>query len=91
MIIQGLGDNLIYLCQYRQGSAFVVDPGTMWQLLQKLTALPDDTLIYAGHDYTVENYEFALQFEPELRAALKMLDAEAVQVFAELRRRKDVF
>jgi len=69
----------------------VVDPGTMWQSFQKLAALPDNTLVYPGHDYTVENYEFALQFEPELRAALKMLDAEAVQVFAELRRRKDVF
>jgi hydroxyacylglutathione hydrolase len=37
---------------------------TMWDSLQKLTALPDRTHIYCGHDYTLENYEFALTIEP---------------------------
>ena len=31
----------------------------MYQSLQKLAALPDDTLVYPGHDYTLENYQFA--------------------------------
>jgi len=105
----------------------------MWESLQKLASLPDDTLVYCGHDYTLENYEFALTIEPDNKAvrrrldeisqaqrhgcptvpstllqekttnpflradtpemgtALKMPRARAVDVFAELRRRKDVF
>jgi len=105
----------------------------MWKSLQKLASLPDDTLVYCGHDYTLENYEFASGIEPgnqvvkerldqvrqlqtrgkltvpssilqerrtncflragtpELKAALGMPHATAVEVFAELRRRKDVF
>jgi hydroxyacylglutathione hydrolase len=38
---------------------------TMWASLVKLAALPDDTLVYCGHDYTLENYEFALTVEPD--------------------------
>jgi hydroxyacylglutathione hydrolase len=106
---------------------------SMWDSLQKLASLPDSTLVYCGHDYTVENYEFALTIEPdnqavknrlaeikqalkaggqtvpstmlqerttnpflragnsELKAAVNMSQAHAVEVFAELRRRKDVF
>ena len=37
---------------------------TMWNSLQKIVALPDDTLVYPGHNYTEENYEFALTIEP---------------------------
>ncbi len=43
------------------------DATMMWQSLQKLTALPDDTLVYCGHDYTVENYEFAVSIAPANR------------------------
>jgi hydroxyacylglutathione hydrolase len=109
------------------------DAQAMWDSLQKLAALPDDTLVYCGHDYTLENYEFASGIEPgnqvvkerlgqvrqlqtqgkltvpssillekstncflragtpELKAALGIPQAPAVDVFAELRRRKDVF
>jgi hydroxyacylglutathione hydrolase len=35
------------------------DPEVMWQSLQKIAALPDDVLVYPGHDYTAENYAFA--------------------------------
>lgn len=101
----------------------------MWKSLQKLALLPDDTVVYCGHDYTVENYEFALSIEPnnqaakerltdikrtgqivpstilqektsniflragapEVKAALNMADAKDFEVFAELRRRKDIF
>jgi len=41
--------------------------GTAEQLhetLQRLKELPDDTLIYAGHEYTVANLNFALRVEP---------------------------
>jgi hydroxyacylglutathione hydrolase len=37
---------------------------TMWNSLQKIASLPDDTEVYPGHDYSEENYEFALTIEP---------------------------
>ncbi len=40
------------------------DARTMWQSLQRLAALPDETLVYCGHDYTLENYEFAVTVAP---------------------------
>ena len=115
------------------GRILECDARTMWDSILKLAFLPDDTLVYCGHDYTQENYEFALTIEPdneavkrrlqemikivktggfsvpstisqekatniflrsdtnEIKAALNMQNAESVDVFAELRRRKDVF
>jgi len=35
------------------------------QALQKIAALPDDTLIHGGHEYTLANICFALTIEPE--------------------------
>jgi hydroxyacylglutathione hydrolase len=109
------------------------DASTMWDSLQKIAALPDDTLIYPGHDYTEENYEFALTIEPDnkvvakylqavkewqkqskltvpsnigreratnvflrsddpqIKAAINMNNATDSEVFAELRRRKNIF
>ena len=40
-------------------------PPMMWQSLLKLRALPDDTLIYCGHEYTDANIRFALTIEPD--------------------------
>jgi hydroxyacylglutathione hydrolase len=115
------------------GRLLECDAKTMWDSLQKLASLPDETLVYCGHDYTLENYEFANGIEPvnqiikerleqvrrlqaqgtlmvpsnillekttncflragtaELKTALGMQDAQAFEVFSELRRRKDVF
>jgi hydroxyacylglutathione hydrolase len=109
------------------------DASIMWNSLQKIAALPDDTLVYPGHDYTQENYEFALTIDPnnnlvkkalqtikgwqnlgkptvpsnighdrttniflqaddpEIKSALGMPKAGTVEVFAELRRRKNLF
>ncbi|HUW19149.1 MAG TPA: hydroxyacylglutathione hydrolase [Sedimentisphaerales bacterium] len=106
---------------------------SMWDSLQKLASLPETTQVFPGHDYTVENYEFALSIEPDnqavrhrlqqlrqaqrqgmptvpstilqekmtnpflraadpqMKMALNMPRARAVDVFAELRRRKDFF
>ncbi|MGI3169034.1 hydroxyacylglutathione hydrolase [Pseudooceanicola sp. C21-150M6] len=33
--------------------------------LQKLAALPPETMIYSGHEYTLSNMKFALSIEPE--------------------------
>jgi hydroxyacylglutathione hydrolase len=111
------------------GRIFEGDAATMRHSMQKLASLPDETEVYCGHDYTVENYEFALTItpddtelaerldqvrqtepkvpstiglekrfnpflragQPEIAAALGMENAHPDAVFAELRRRKDVF
>ncbi len=115
------------------GRLLECDAATMWRSLQKLAALPPDTLVYCGHDYTLENYEFAVTIDPgsrrlrerlaevqkaveygrltvpstiarekatnlflqadhpAVKAALGMPDATPEEVFAELRRRKDLF
>ncbi len=42
--------------------------GTMEMMhatLQKLAALPPETLIYSGHEYTLSNMKFALSIEPD--------------------------
>jgi hydroxyacylglutathione hydrolase len=37
----------------------------MWASLQKLMALPADTVVYSGHEYTTGNARFALTIEPD--------------------------
>lgn len=115
------------------GRLFEGSPADMHASLQKLAALPDDTEIYCGHEYTLNNAEFAVSVDPEnedlverlgvirqLRAAgqptipstigeekatnpflrcedaalqstLGMSGANAVDVFAEIRSRKDAW
>ncbi|MHC4068352.1 MAG: hydroxyacylglutathione hydrolase [Planctomycetota bacterium] len=55
------------------GRPIECDASIMWNSLQKLLALPDDTLVYPGHDYTEENYEFALTIEPNNEVVKKYL------------------
>ena len=48
--------------------------GTMEEMhasLQKLAALPDETLVFCGHEYTLSNAEFCLTVEPENAALQK--------------------
>ena len=52
------------------GRVFEGDYPMMWATLKKLRALPDDTRIYCGHEYTASNVKFALGIEPD-NAALK--------------------
>jgi hydroxyacylglutathione hydrolase len=115
------------------GRIFEGTPEMMWASLERLAALPDETIVYCGHEYTEANARFAVTVEPEnadlisraeevrrlrqagkptlpttialekrtnpfLRARepriakrLDMSGAEPVEVFAELRRRKDNF
>ena len=115
------------------GRIFEGTPEMMWASLERLAALPDETSVYCGHEYTEANARFAVTVEPEnadliaraeevrrlrqagkptlpttialekrtnpfLRARaptigkrLDMSGAEPVEVFAELRRRKDNF
>ena len=57
------------------GRVFETDMQTMNDSLQKLTALPDETLIYPGHDYTEEDYRFALIVEPDNEHVHRALDS----------------
>jgi hydroxyacylglutathione hydrolase len=45
----------------------------------QLTKLPDDTLIYPGHDYLVNNLRFTLDREPDNATAMQMIDDYADQ------------
>src|SRR6056297_610582 len=48
------------------GRLFEGDAQMMYDALcVKLAALPDDTLVYCGHEYTETNLRFALTVEPE--------------------------
>lgn len=108
-------------------------PSVMFNSLKKLAALPQDTKIYCGHEYTLANARFALTIDPDnqrlrqraaeverlraegkptlpttigeelatnpflrwndpaIRRNLGMEQADDVEVFAEIRRRKDAF
>jgi hydroxyacylglutathione hydrolase len=55
------------------GRCFEGSPEQMYQSLQKIAALPDDVRVYPGHDYTLENYRFALTVEPDNAVVRKCL------------------
>lgn len=57
------------------GRMFEGTPGPMWAGLKRLRELPDDTLVYCGHEYTQSNAKFALSIDPD-NAALKTRAAE---------------
>jgi hydroxyacylglutathione hydrolase len=113
------------------GRLFEGSPAEMWSSLQKLAALPEDTQVYCGHEYTMSNARFALSVDagnsalterareveetrkagrltipttigqerrtnpflraadPALAAAVGLQGRPAVDVFAELRERKN--
>ena len=115
------------------GRLFEGKPAQMWESLQKLRALPDETIVCSGHEYTQSNARFAQTIEPEnsdlisrietitaarkadkpripsilgdekrtnpflradnptLKAAIGMETATDVDVFTEIRARKDRF
>jgi hydroxyacylglutathione hydrolase len=57
------------------GRLFEGTPQQMWISLGKLRALPDETMVYCGHEYTQNNARFALTVEPG-NAALVARSAE---------------
>ncbi|MEM7404750.1 MAG: hydroxyacylglutathione hydrolase [Pseudomonadota bacterium] len=74
-----VGDTLFALgC----GRLFEGTAAMMWASLQKLMALPDETVVYCGHEYTQANARFALSVEPDnadLLARSKEIDALRAQ------------
>ena len=60
------------------GRLFEGTPEQMWASLKKLRALPADTKLYCGHEYTQSNARFALTIDPEnaaLRQRAREVDA----------------
>ncbi len=50
----------------------------MWRSLGRLAALPDDAMVYSGHDYVLSNARFAIAVDPdnpELAARAKEAEA----------------
>ena len=47
------------------GRLFEGTPAQMWDSMQKLRALPDDTVICSGHEYTAANARFAASLDPD--------------------------
>ncbi|AXI45347.1 hydroxyacylglutathione hydrolase [Sulfitobacter sp. SK012] len=47
------------------GRLFEGKPAQMWESLQKLMALPANTQICSGHEYTASNANFALTVDPD--------------------------
>lgn len=64
------------------GRLFEGSPAQMWESLNKLAALPDDTMIYCAHEYTQSNARFALSVDPD-NAALKARAAQVDQMRAQ--------
>lgn len=61
------------------GRLFEGDAATMWGSLKRLReALPDETVVYCGHEYTLTNARFASQMlpkDPAIAERLKVVEA----------------
>lgn len=64
------------------GRVFEGTPAQMVDSLAKLAALPDETRVYCGHEYTLANIEFARQVDPG-NAALAAREEKARKLRAE--------
>jgi len=61
------------------GRIFEGDAAQMMTSLGRLAALPDETLVYCGHEYTRRNLEFAATLEPSNQAlAARRREVEAL-------------
>ena len=59
------------------GRLFEGSPRQMHDSLQRLAALPPETLICSGHEYTVSNLRFAQTLEPDSPALISRIGAAA--------------
>jgi hydroxyacylglutathione hydrolase len=57
------------------GRLFEGDAGQMYRSLHRLAALPDETRIYCGHEYTLDNGRFALTVEPGNESLARRVEA----------------
>lgn len=64
------------------GRLFEGDAAMMWESLSKLIALPDETIIYSAHEYTMANAKFAASVD----TANPSLDVRIMEVKAKRER-----
>lgn len=57
------------------GRVFEGTHAQMWETMQKLRALPGDTVICSGHEYTETNARFALSIDPENPELISRVEA----------------
>ena len=55
------------------GRLFEGTPADMFGNMQRYAALPDDTVVYCGHEYTQSNGRFALHVEPDNQAVAERM------------------
>lgn len=61
------------------GFLFEGTPEQMWTSLSRLRDLPDDAWVFCGHEYTLENAEFAVHFDgenPQLQSYVRKAQAK---------------
>ena len=62
------------------GRLFEGTAAQMWTSLQTLAALPDDTRVYCGHEYTLSNARFAITCDPTNEALrVRLVEVEALR------------
>jgi hydroxyacylglutathione hydrolase len=61
------------------GRLFEGSAAEMRSSLDRLASLPDETLVYPGHEYTLTNLRFAAQLEPDNQRIRDKLDRVAEQ------------
>lgn len=64
------------------GRIFEGSPAQMLESLNRLAALPDETLVYCAHEYTEANLRFAMEVEPKNKI---IANRSAVAAFQRLR------
>lgn len=62
------------------GRMLECDGRTMYGSMQKLAILPEETHMYAGHNYTEENVRFALTIRPDDKALQEKLQTVLHQI-----------
>ncbi len=66
------------------GRLFEGTPADMFANMQRYAALPDDTVVYCGHEYTQSNGRYALTVEPNNQALVaRMRDVDALRAKGE--------
>jgi len=62
---------------FAMGCGRILDgtPKELYQSLKLLSALPDDTRVYCGHEYTLSNAKFCAHIAPDNKDVLERLNA----------------
>lgn len=62
------------------GRLFEGSPADMFANMQRYAAMPDETVVYCGHEYTQSNGRYALVAEPDNQAIVdRMRDVDALR------------